>query len=123
MLSNYEVKINSINETADGSPPRHTPQTSNLGVFVHVGPVESIAVVGRVVEVIDGEAFLAEAFDHILIVGVSPAGGDIDHRPELNEFLILHNQSNKLGDNRFFSVVKQLLETLLEFVKLVVKEL
>ena len=49
------------------------------GVFVHVGPMEASAAVGRIAEVIDGQAFLPEALHDIFIVWVSPAGGDVDH--------------------------------------------
>ena len=41
--------------------------------------MEAGSAVGRVAEVIDLVAFFAEALDDIFVVGVSPAGGDVDH--------------------------------------------
>ena len=49
------------------------------GVFVYVGPVEAGAAVGRVAEVVDIVAFLAEALDHFGVIGISPAGCDVNH--------------------------------------------
>ena len=49
------------------------------GVFVHVSPMEPIAAMRWITEVIYGETFGLEAFDYILIIWVSPAGGDVDH--------------------------------------------
>ncbi len=48
------------------------------GVFVYVGPVETGAAVGRVTEVVDIVVFLAEALDHFGVIGISPAGCDVN---------------------------------------------
>ena len=49
------------------------------GVFVHVSPMEAGAAVRRIPKVVNGEAFLAKAFNHFGVVFVSPAGGNVDH--------------------------------------------
>jgi hypothetical protein len=41
--------------------------------------MESGVAVGRVPEVIDFKAFLAEAFDYFGVVWISPTGCDVNH--------------------------------------------
>ena len=48
------------------------------GVLVDVGPVETVAAVGRVAEVVDFVPGLTEARYHLGIIFVPPAGGDVD---------------------------------------------
>lgn len=50
-----------------------------LGVFVHVSPMEALATVRWIAEVVYRKAFFLEALYHILVVWVSPAGGNVDH--------------------------------------------
>jgi hypothetical protein len=46
--------------------------------------VESGVAVGRVPEVIDFMAFLAEAFDHFGVIRISPAGCDVNSGHSVN---------------------------------------
>ena len=48
------------------------------GVFIHVSPMEACAAVRRIPEVIDIVSFGFEALNHLGIVRIPPAGGDID---------------------------------------------